>query len=68
MSIFMVDATTVEAINGIRARGFYANVTVTSTTDNAYELRATADNSLQASVDSSGVITYPAAQEAVTNG
>lgn len=66
MSIFMVDAKTVEAINGIRERKFYGNVQAMPTVDGAYDLVAVDGGEIKASVAADGTITYPT--EVVSNG
>lgn len=64
--IFIVDAHTVEAINGIRTRGFYGNVQAMPTTAGAYDLVAIDGGAVKASVAADGTITYPT--EVISNG
>lgn len=55
----IVTAKTVEAINGIRAAGFYGGVKAMETTEGAYDLVAVDGGAVKASVDKDGNITYP---------
>lgn len=61
----IVTAKTVEAINGIRTRGFYDNVRALETTEGAYDLVAVDGGAVKASVAADGTITYPT--EVVSN-
>ena len=54
----IVTATTVEAINGIRERGYFGYLKAMPTTGNAYEIVALSDSSVKATVADDGTITY----------
>lgn len=56
-------AKTVEAINGIRASGFYGGVKAMDTVGGAYELVAIEGGAVKASVSADGTINYPALQQ-----
>lgn len=62
----IVTAKTVEAINGIRATGFYAGVKALDTSEGAYDLVAVDGGAVKASVSADGTITYPVTQPTET--
>lgn len=59
----IVTAKTVEAINGVRASGFYGGVKAMDTENGAYELVSVDDGAVKATVAADGTITYPATQQ-----
>ena len=59
MSIFMVDAKTVEAINGIRSRGYQRDVKAMPNADGSYDLVTVDSGEVKASVAADGTIKDP---------
>jgi hypothetical protein len=62
----MVDDKTVEAINGIRSRGYQRDVKAMQNADGSYDLVTVGGGEVKASVAVDGTITYPS--EVVSNG